>query len=412
MIKLTETFTTKGRYNLIVAGGGVAGVAAALSARRQGLSVLLVEKCVKLGGLATTGLINLFEPMCNGRGKQIVFGMADEFLQLAIRYGYDTLSDEWKNGEPGLTDDESIPRYKTRFSPEIFALTLTEILHNEKVDLLFDTVVSFPYMKGTNCAGLVLENKSGRQFYEGDIVLDATGDADVLFRAGVPTVQGKNYFTYYGQEITLDLCKKAVGSGQINHAIRMIYGGRANLFGKNHPDEIPLFTGTSAEDVNRYIISNQLLMLQKIKKQDRFSREIVTLPGMAQFRTTRHIDGEYTLQENDAFRHFEDSIAAISDFSRRNILYEIPYRCLVKKGFDNLLTAGRTVSACGYAWDVVRVIPPAIITGQAAGIAAAIAIKNSTPVFDICISELQSILESNNVQVHFDDRLIPSKRNQ
>ena len=91
----------KGSYDVIVAGGGVAGVSAALAARRLGKSVLLIEKSLMLGGLATLGQINFFVPMCNGRGKQIIYGMAEELLRESIKYGYDTIPVEWQNGEPG-----------------------------------------------------------------------------------------------------------------------------------------------------------------------------------------------------------------------------------------------------------------------------------------------------------------------
>ena len=106
------------------------------------------------------------------------------------------------------------------------------------------------------------------------------------------------------------------------------------------------------------IIANQLEMLEKLKGENRKSREVVTLPGMAQFRTTRCIDGEYTLKESDAYRHFDDSVGAICDFDRRDYLFEIPFGTIVKKGFHNLLTAGRSAAGEGYAWDVLRVIPP------------------------------------------------------
>ncbi len=88
-------------YDVAVAGGGVAGIAAAVEAARCGKKVVIIEKAVQLGGLATIGLINLFVPMCNGRGVQIIKGMADEFLRLSIKYGYDIIPDDWKNGEPG-----------------------------------------------------------------------------------------------------------------------------------------------------------------------------------------------------------------------------------------------------------------------------------------------------------------------
>ena len=86
-MRFTEEMTERAHYDVLVAGGGLAGVAAAVAAARAGKRVLLLEKSQKLGGLATLGLINLFVPMCNGRGKQIIFGMAEEFLRLSIRNG-------------------------------------------------------------------------------------------------------------------------------------------------------------------------------------------------------------------------------------------------------------------------------------------------------------------------------------
>lgn len=117
-IRLTQEIPLRGSYDVVVCGGGVAGVGAALSARRAGKRVLLLEKSLFLGGLATLGLINFFVPMCNGRGRQIVTGLAEELLRLSIRYGYDTLPAEWASGEPG---PGAKTRYVTRFSANIFA---------------------------------------------------------------------------------------------------------------------------------------------------------------------------------------------------------------------------------------------------------------------------------------------------
>lgn len=403
-IEVRESIPVKKHYDIIVAGGGVAGVAAAISAKRHGKEVLLIEKSMKFGGLATLGLVNLFVPMCNGRGTQIIFGMAEELLRLSVKYGYDTIPSDWQNGAP---DKPTNKRYLTKFSAEIFALTLTELLVNEGVSLLFDSVVSKPVMKGCHCEGLIVENKSGREYYSADMIIDTTGDADILFRAGVPTIQGRNFFTYAGFKLTLEGCKKAVESGKINSAFSYASGGSASLYGDNHPKDMPYFTGTSSDDVNNYLIKNQLLMLEKIKEDDRWSRDIVTLPGMAQYRTTRCIDGDYVLQEEDVFKHFDDSVGAICDFDRRDYLFEIPYSTMIKSGFDNLITAGRSVAGDKYAWDVLRVIPPAIISGQAAGAAASLAIDTKKSICDVDIKVLQKMQADANVMIHFDDSLIP-----
>lgn len=179
-IQWSETIPAVGKYDVIVAGGGISGVAAALSAARLGKSTLLLEKNTALGGLATIGLINFWVPLCNGRGKQIIKGMAEELLRLSIRYGFDSLSDEWKNGEP---DHPTTNRYVTRYSIGMFALALVDLLHSSGVKILYDSVVSQPVMEDGHCKGLIVDGKSGRQFYEAGMVVDATGDADVLLRA-------------------------------------------------------------------------------------------------------------------------------------------------------------------------------------------------------------------------------------
>ncbi|MBQ8231802.1 MAG: FAD-dependent oxidoreductase [Lachnospiraceae bacterium] len=406
-MQISREATWVADYDVIVAGGGVAGVAAAVTAKRMGKRTLLIEKTIGLGGLATNGLINLFVPMCNGRGVQIIKGMAEELLRLSVKYGYDTLPDAWKNGEPGMGETS---RYITRFSAPIFTLALTEFVRNEGVDLLFDTVITTPVMKGNVCLGLVVENKTGCEFYGAKMVIDTTGDADVIFRAGVPTIQGQNYHTYFPKSVTLESCKKAAETEDMSKLYGNIYsGGRATLYGKNQPEGKPARGGTTVEDVTEYIIENHIECLENIKKDDRWKRTIVTLPTMPQFRTTRHIAGDYTLQTEDAYKHFEDSIAAICDFDRRDYLYEVPYRTLVRSGFPNLITAGRSAAAEGYAWDVLRVIPPAIITGQAAGAACSLALDAQVDICHVDIGRLQKTLEEQNVMIHFDDDLIPEE---
>ncbi|MBR4058995.1 MAG: FAD-dependent oxidoreductase [Lachnospiraceae bacterium] len=397
-------------YDVIVAGGGVAGVAAAVAAKRMGKSVLLIEKSIGLGGLATNGLVNLFVPMCNGRGVQIIKGMAEELLRLSVKYGYDTIPEAWQNGEPGNGERT---RYVTKFSGPIFTLALIDFVHGEGVDLLFDTIITAPVMEGNVCRGLIVENKTGCEFYGAKMVIDTTGDADVLYRAGVPTVQGQNYHTYAPKSVTLDSCRKAAEAEDMSKLYgSFIMGGRANLYGGNQPEGKPTRGGTTVKDITEYVIENHIECLENIKDSDRRKRTIVTLPTMPQFRTTRHIDGDYVLQTEDAYKHFDDSIAAICDFDRRDYLYEVPYRTLTRKGFPNLITAGRSAAAAGYAWDVLRVIPPAILTGQAAGVACAMALDDGTGLDNIDICKLQKILESQDVMIHFDDALVPAKEEE
>lgn len=404
-VKGIRNMNTAKKYDIAICGGGVAGAAAALEVARAGKKVVLIEKATQLGGLATIGLINYFVPMCNGRGTQIIKGMADEFLRLSIEYGFDTLPKAWQNGEPGQGNTEI--RLISKYSAPIFSLVLCKVLSELNVDILFDTVVTGANVTNGHIDSINIFNKSGNTVLEADVFVDATGDSDLLYMAGVPTVTGTNFHTYIAFGADLESCKKAYESGDIGKLTTHIHGGIATLYGKGHPEGMPFWDGTDGDDVAKYLTVNQLELFDKIKDADRKSRDITLLPIMPQFRTTRHIDGNYTLDEKDAYRHFDDSVCAICDFDRRDILYEVPYGTMVKDGFDNVIAAGRCASARGYAWDVLRVIPPAILTGQAAGAAAIQAFDKKCSVLDIDISELQKKLESENVIIHFDDALVP-----
>ena len=331
--------------------------------------------------------------------------MAQEFFDLAVKYGFDSIPEEWQGGADCVKNGKT--RYVTRFSVPIFIMALTEFVKNEGVDLLFDTVITETVMGGNVCKGVVAENKSGTQFYGAKMIIDTTGDADVLYRSGVPTVQGKNYHTFYAYGTDIELCKKTVEKNDLQYLQKMCFGGSADLYGHNHPEGKSYWLGTNGRDVTNYVIENHIELLNKIKNEDRKTRDILEIPAMPQFRTTRRIDGNYTFTENDAYKHFTDSVGAICDFDRRDFLFEIPFSTLVKDGFPNLITAGRSVSGDGYGWDILRVIPPAIISGQAAGIAVSLAIDDSKPIYSVDIKKLQKILESQNVDIHFDDSLIP-----
>ena len=406
-ITYSKSIPVKKQYDVIVCGGGVAGVAAAVSAANNGLSTLLLEKSNMLGGLGTLGLINYFVPMCNGRGKQIIFGLAEKWLRMSAELSWDTIPDAWKNGEP---KEPTTVRYDQHYSPAIFAYQLTEELHKSGADILFDCMAADPVMEGNICTGVITESKGGTEFYPCRILIDTTGDCDVLRRGGIPTVSGENFFTFTAKMVTLDSCKKAVETGDIRHIYKVMTGGHINLFGDNQPEDVPRWSGLSAEDVTDYIVRNQLMLLEKLRATDRKTREIVTTPGMPQFRTTAHIKGDYSLKVADAYRHFDDSVCAINDFEHRDHLFEVPLRTLTRRDFPNIITAGRSADGTGYGWDLLRCIPPAILTGQAAGEAATLAIKDGTAVSYVNIRTLQAKLEKENVMIHFPDSYIPEDR--
>ena len=231
-VTLTKKITMKKKYDVIVCGGGVAGVAAAVTAAKEGFSTLLIEKSNILGGLGTLGLINLFVPMCNGRGKQIIFGLCEKWTRLSAKLGYDTIPEEWKNGEPKEYTER---RYVQRYSPYIFALQLMEEVTTSGVDLLYDCIACDPIMEGNICKGVLTESKSGTEYYGCKMLVDTTGDCDVLRRGGVPTVAGENFFTYAGKMITLATCQKDLTVSVSHHGIQefisLAYSNRNHTIG-------------------------------------------------------------------------------------------------------------------------------------------------------------------------------------
>ena len=391
-------------HDVVVVGGGVAGIAAAIAAKRAGCSVLLLERNCILGGLATAGLVNLFVPLCNGRGIQIMKGMAEEFLRTSIRFGYNTLNSAWKKGEPSAPTHL---RYATFFSPQIFALQLLERIREEGIDLLFDAVFEDVVCENGRCSGLTVLCEEGRLFFPASVIVDASGSSIVFRRAGAPTVSGRNYFSYHGYLLTLDSCADALRHGDIRRACRWQQGGEANLYGERHPDGMDFFYGDTSEQITSYLAANQQHLLNKLKPDSPESRDLVALPSMPQLRTIRRIQGDYMLTCDDLYRHFDDSVTALCDSERRDSLYEIPFRSMVHREFPNLIAAGRNLSADGYLWDVTRVIPPAILTGQAAGNAAALAVRTNTPVPSISVPALQTLLEAQGVLLHFRDSWVP-----
>lgn len=395
-------------YDVFVAGAGVAGVSAALQAARCGKKVALAEKCATLGGMATSGHVNLFEPMCNGRGVQIIKGMAQELLELATRYGYDDMPADWQNGEPGY--GKTNKRLVCHFSACIFALTLCDVLVKAGVDVMFDTVVTDVEATGGHIDSVIVFNKSGYTRIKAGMFVDTTGDSDLLWKLGVPTVKRGSYHTYAGWGLDLESCQRAAEAQDVGKVCFDMVGGNATRFGKRHPEGMPLWDGTDGDQVSGYFRTNQMELLENIKGDDRKSREIVMLPAMHQIRTTRRIDGNYTLKYEDMYRHFPDSVGAVSDCLRRDGMFEIPYGILVRSGYDNIITAGRSASGEGDGWEVIRVIPVGILTGQAAGMAVSMALDSGCPITDVAIEPLQKALADAGVMIHFDDAWIPENK--
>ncbi len=357
-----------GEFDVIVVGGGIAGIAAAVQSARNGLKTLLVEKQINLGGLATTGLISWYEPLCDGRGTQVVFGIAEELIKLSVKYSFDSLDSRW-----GGTD-RSFPRrtrYCTRYSPTVFSLALDEYVLSNHVKILFDTYATYPVMDGKLCRGVLCENADGRNFFSAGVVVDASGDASIMHRAGVPCVEGENYLSYIVHGFDLNSAKELVEGGNM-WKFRDWQNAGSDMNGNGHPAGMGLLHGTSAEEITEFVIEGKRRMLEKLRHRDRYSYDIMSIPTMPQFRTIRHIVGKSDFCAEDG-KTCSDSIGKCTDFrpNKFGCIYEIPLSSMYHEDFENLICAGRIISTPTYdGWEVARVIPNCALTGEAAGNAA------------------------------------------
>ena len=360
-------------YDVIVAGGGVAGAAAALAAARAGVRTALVEKPVILGGLATSGLVNVYLPLCDGCGHQVMAGMAEEFLQLSLRYGPGDVPPEWRT--PG-----SGQRYLAVFSPASFVLALDEALVAAGVDLWFDALACLPLVRGGRMTGVEIETKSGRGCLQARCLVDATGEADLAVRAGAPCAKGENWMSLWALQASLASARKAVKAGDGTLLLEGTRIGACDT-GDGHPAGMRLYDGTDGKEVSEFVLTGRRLLRERYVLQQAEAPEgrkqvyPVTLPSMAQFRTTRRIRGQKTLRFSDHGRPRNDAIGLIPDWRKPGPVWAVPYGTLVPKRIRGLLAAGRCIDSVGDAWNVARVIPPAALTGEAAGLAAALAVK-------------------------------------
>lgn len=392
---ISETLETRvaGEYDVAVCGGGFAGIAAALAAARQGRRTVLFEKQFLLGGLGTSGIVTIYLPICDGLGRQVSFGIAEELLHLSISEGAEgRYPDNWL--EKGGSRTEKDKRFQACFNPQVFAILAEKLLLSAEVDILYGTYVVNVFKKEDTITHLVTENKSGRQAYQVKSVVDATGDCDIAHFADAPT-------DYFRQGNILAAWYYSTG----REGYRLHPLGCADIpeEEKTEADRIKMlaekrFVGLDGKELSRMTMLSHDAVFQNFtarKKEDE-SYWPVTMATIPQIRMTRKLAGEYELSDKEAHQYFEDSIGMVSNWKKRGPVYEVPFRTLYCKKVRNLITAGRCTSVTETMWDIMRVIPCCAVTGQAAGTAAAM--TNDFGSLDIMV--LQKMLRENGVVLH------------
>lgn len=382
--------------DVLVCGGGIAGISAALSAARGGKEVILLEKQYMLGGLATAGLITYYLPLCDGMGKQVSFGIAEELLRLSIALGAESrYPKNWLDNEGTRTEKD--PRFEVQYNPFKFALLAERLLLDHKVKILYGSYAVDAVVNHQKIEYAVIENKSGRLAISAKSFIDATGDADLAHFAGAPTdrFQQKNVLPgwYYS------LSKTGYQLNVVGYADKP--ENKKSDADRERTKNLERFGGLDGDELSMMMQkSHQMTLEHFLEKQKKDPDAIPTsLSIIPQIRMTRKLCGEYSLDDTEMHTYFEDSIGMVSDWRERGPIYEVPFGTLYSAKMKNLLMAGRCTSVSESMWDIMRVIPCCAVTGEAAGTAASITDDFS----EMDLPLLQETLRKNGVVLHEKD---------
>ena len=413
-----------GAYDVVVAGGGPAGVAAAVCAARLGARTCLVEQTGIVGGVATSGLMSHWTG--NTRG-----GIYEEFLE--------------------RSKDSDDPALRQTINPDRLQDAFLAMLAEAGAELRLYTFTARPLMEDGRVAGVVCESKSGRQALRAKVVVDATGDGDVAARAGAAFELGRAG-DHAMQPMTLMFklggvdTARAIFPPSFESTVEVPAGeiqalGRAELpspaghvllYRSTLPGVVTVnmtnctgVDGTKAEDLTRAQIACHAQIapiVDFLRRRAPGYERCFVLSSAAQIgvRETRHFKGVETITEEDilAARVFPDWVVAKAhfNFDIHNVEgagldahgcqhkfsqregYTIPYGCLVPEALDGLLLAGRSISGTHKACSNFRAMPICANIGQAAGIAAALAARAGVQPRAVPVADIQAELRRQGVE--------------
>jgi glycine/D-amino acid oxidase-like deaminating enzyme len=396
------------RPDVLVVGGGSAGLAAAVAAARNGADTMLVERFSYIGGLATGGMIILLLTMDDGAGKQTVAGLCQEVVdRMAARDGvYFPPKEQWNNPDPKLVEHcakwglvwGSGPhrvRYSVAFEPHEFIFAADRMLSEAKVRVLYQTWACEPVVEGDRISGVVIQNKSGRQAIEASVVIDATGDGDVFAAAGeafeLERVHPWLWFEMggVGVERAMEGARGLYFQTPGKDRVLVPWGGEARVNRK--------IDATDPAEVSEALVECREMVLEeaaRLKKttpgfEDAYISLMADQLGITE---SRRLTGRYVMLREDLDQQFDDTIARTGHWTKYDCVYNVPYRSLLPQRVTNLLAAGRCISVDHRVHHATKEIPPCMATGQAAGTAAAMAAASGTSVADVDIRTLQAKL--------------------
>lgn len=397
--------------DILVCGGGVAGVAAATAAARNGAKVLLIERYGFLGGLATGGLVITTPPLNNGINAEIRQRLEDWRTYL----------------ECTSLGDDPATQGLIAVDPEVLKYELVRMLLEEDVKLLLHTYIVQSIVEDSSVKGVIIENKAGRGAILARMVVDATGDGDVSASSKAPYEMAETPLpiTLMFNMVDVDtgkaidqignwgnlrkLVEGAVKSGELSFDLGLYSQGYApGLYAANlcYPGEINVWSGslfgvsgldpndlTKAEIITREHAMRLANFLKKNLSGFEKSRIEYTATQVG-VRETRRVVGAISPSLDEVITEkFSDTVA--KPYAHKEM--RVPYRSLVPQKVENLLVAGRCISAKQDAMVQLRLIPVCFVTGQAAGTAAALALRGGVTPRQLDVSLLQKTITSQGM---------------
>ena len=256
------------------------------------------------------------------------------------------------------------------------------------VDVLYETLVTDVIVKDNKITEIEICSVSGKEKISCDYIIDATGSAYVCKCASLPLREGKNFLSYVTTTYSEGVDKP-----------RMYMMG-ANLFGNGHPQDVELMSGNTKEEVSKFVNLGQLLCLDKYE-ENKNEKHFGILPNMPQFRMISSLVGEYELTEKDLKQVHLSSCGVFGDFLNKGNYYELPYEVLFNKTISNMYVAGRIVSSSGMGWEVTRVIPVCVLSGEVTGLAVSLLKKTNKDNNSLDIKLLQDKLVQRGIKLHY-----------
>jgi len=415
-----------GRSQVLVVGGGPAGMSAALAAARNGMQTTLVERYNHLGGLASGGMVLVLDDMWDAhQGEVSVRGICAEMIDRMARLGLCTYPapHDWGDlpasyrrwARWGLFDFHTQHKphpicFSASFDPDGWKRVALEWVVGAGIDLRLHSWFQHALLEGNKVRGIVCHTKAGPQALLADVVIDASGDLDVGASAGVEHVKGSYIMTTVFRLGGVDTDRaEAFEFGQpeafeaLDREAKKCIGGSWAYWWLKTPlpgvvwcncPHMPGLDGLAVEDLTQAEIRGRRHVAELVdflrQKMPGFERcHVIDMAPQTGVRQTRLLLGEHVIdkQELAARTRHADSVARGRD-------YYMPYRCLVPRNLDNLLVAGRHYSATPAAQKISREIPPCMAMGEAAGVAAALAVQGDGSVRRVDVPRLQALLEA------------------